>query len=104
MRLWGGLGYDGIWLILFFLLLFFFSGCGWRRWGRWGGGCCGSGHWSPPTGPADPASGGDSRAVDPVCGMWVDKRTARRLSVDGQDYFFCSEACQKKFEAMRPRS
>ena len=39
-------------------------------------------------------------AIDPVCGMTVDPRTAQhRTRRAGADYYFCSEACQAKFEA-----
>ncbi|MCP4559234.1 MULTISPECIES: heavy metal translocating P-type ATPase [unclassified Bosea (in: a-proteobacteria)] len=37
---------------------------------------------------------------DPVCGMTVDPATAKhRAAHAGQAYFFCSAACQSKFEA-----
>jgi Cu+-exporting ATPase len=39
-------------------------------------------------------------AIDPVCGMKVDRATARhRLWHDGQDYFFCSARCSERFAA-----
>ena len=39
-------------------------------------------------------------ATDPVCGRTVDPQTARhRTRRAGADYYFCSEACQAKFEA-----
>jgi Cu+-exporting ATPase len=39
-------------------------------------------------------------ATDPVCGMQVDERTAAGSSVfEGRNYYFCSIACRKKFEA-----
>ncbi|NOY23757.1 MAG: YHS domain-containing protein, partial [Acidobacteria bacterium] len=35
---------------------------------------------------------------DPVCKMTVDpKKTVHKLSHNGQDYFFCSASCLKKF-------
>lgn len=38
-------------------------------------------------------------AQDPVCGMDVDKRTAKHSSeYRGQTYFFCSLLCLKAFE------
>jgi Cu+-exporting ATPase len=40
-----------------------------------------------------------AKAVDPVCGMTVDPATARRVSHEGHDYYFCSENCVKKFTA-----
>lgn len=38
-------------------------------------------------------------AIDPVCGMTVDSRTARHVSHEGQNYYFCSEGCVEKFTA-----
>jgi Cu+-exporting ATPase len=39
-------------------------------------------------------------AVDPVCGMTVDPRTARNHhSHEGRDYYFCSAGCLGKFAA-----
>ena len=39
-------------------------------------------------------------AIDPVCGMQVDERTAAASSVlDGRSYYFCSTGCKQKFEA-----
>jgi len=39
-------------------------------------------------------------AIDPVCGMQVDTRTAKHTSaIAGESYFFCSAGCKKKFEA-----
>ena len=35
---------------------------------------------------------------DPVCGMTVDFESARSSSHHGDEYFFCSESCQRKFE------
>jgi uncharacterized membrane protein YraQ (UPF0718 family)/YHS domain-containing protein len=36
-------------------------------------------------------------AIDPVCGMSVDKGKALRLERDGHTYFFCSEHCRAAF-------
>jgi YHS domain-containing protein len=36
-------------------------------------------------------------AIDPVCGMSVDKGKALRLERDGQIYYFCSEHCRSAF-------
>ncbi|MBO3842716.1 MAG: YHS domain-containing protein [Candidatus Brockarchaeota archaeon] len=37
-------------------------------------------------------------ARDPVCGMEVDKKTARYKSTyEGKTYYFCSPSCQKEF-------
>src|SRR5258705_9240167 len=39
-------------------------------------------------------------AIDPVCGMHVDERTAAGSGVfEGRKYYFCSAGCKKKFEA-----
>ena len=38
-------------------------------------------------------------AIDPVCEMVVDPRTARSAEVDGKIYYFCSEGCRVKFVA-----
>ncbi|GAA5507908.1 heavy metal translocating P-type ATPase [Novipirellula caenicola] len=38
-------------------------------------------------------------AVDPVCGMTVNPSDSLRSEYDGKPYFFCSQGCQKKFEA-----
>ena len=44
-------------------------------------------------------------AIDPVCGMEVDRETARAAGLvverDGQSWFFCSAGCVKKFELGR---
>ncbi len=37
--------------------------------------------------------------VDPVCGMSVDPKTAKiKALVEGQNYYFCADACRKAFE------
>ena len=39
-------------------------------------------------------------ATDPVCGMQVDERTAAGSRMfEGNNYYFCSAGCKKKFEA-----
>lgn len=38
-------------------------------------------------------------AKDPVCGMSVDKTKGRKETHQGQDYYFCSDSCRKKFKA-----
>jgi len=38
-------------------------------------------------------------AIDPVCEMTVDPRTARSVEHDGKSYYFCSEGCRTKFLA-----
>jgi Cu+-exporting ATPase len=36
-------------------------------------------------------------AIDPVCGMTVDPRTAITGERDGKTYYFCCEHCRRKF-------
>jgi YHS domain-containing protein len=39
-------------------------------------------------------------AIDPVCGMEVDERTANEKAMhQGESYFFCSKECKEEFEA-----
>src|SRR5262245_47268130 len=38
-------------------------------------------------------------AIDPICGMTVDERTAISAERDGQKYYFCCESCRRKFLA-----
>ncbi len=36
---------------------------------------------------------------DPVCGMKIDKRTAKfKTEYKGETYYFCSLSCKKKFD------
>jgi YHS domain-containing protein len=38
-------------------------------------------------------------AIDPVCGMEVDTRTAQwKTEYQGQTYYFCAPGCQHSFE------
>ncbi len=37
-------------------------------------------------------------AIDPVCGMKVDKRRAITRVIGGRSYYFCMESCAKTFE------
>jgi len=38
-------------------------------------------------------------AVDPICKMDIDERTAKWKSVfNGKEYFFCAPGCKKTFE------
>lgn len=45
--------------------------------------------------------GPQSRAVDPICGMTIDRDTAAakelHLSHEGVDYFFCGKGCKLEF-------
>lgn len=36
-------------------------------------------------------------AVDPICNMEVDKRTALSGEKDGKTWYFCSPGCREKF-------
>ena len=39
-------------------------------------------------------------AVDPVCKMEVDERTARwKSTYQGKTYYFCAPGCKKAFDA-----
>lgn len=43
--------------------------------------------------------GGKSMAVDPICKMEVDPRTAKWKSVHrGKEYFFCAPGCKAAFD------
>jgi Cu+-exporting ATPase len=42
----------------------------------------------------------DAMATDPVCGMQVDRATAKHVGThDGQTFYFCCAGCRTKFEA-----
>ena len=45
-------------------------------------------------------SGPGATAIDPVCEMVVDPKTARSADVRGKSYYFCSEGCRTKFVAV----
>ena len=38
-------------------------------------------------------------AIDPICGMTVDERTAISAERDGETFYFCCEHCRRKFLA-----
>ncbi len=39
-------------------------------------------------------------AIDPVCKMMVDEKTAKfKTSYQGKTYYFCAPGCKKAFEA-----
>jgi Cu+-exporting ATPase len=40
-------------------------------------------------------------AIDPICGMEVDEKTALSAEYEGETYYFCSPGCRKKFPADR---
>ena len=37
-------------------------------------------------------------AVDPVCGMSVEREKAVSLEAEGQDYYFCAQGCREEFK------
>jgi len=50
---------------------------------------------NPTGGAPHPASG--KMVKDPVCGMYMDRRLAIRLEHRGEELFFCSEECKRRF-------
>jgi Cu+-exporting ATPase len=53
---------------------------------------------SPPTtAPSEHAE--STTAIDPICHMTVDKRTALKAERGGETFYFCSPHCQRKFLA-----
>ena len=52
------------------------------------------------TGGAELGQAPHEQAIDPVCGMKVDKRAAKfTLHHQATDYYFCCRSCQDKFAA-----
>lgn len=45
----------------------------------------------------------DLMIKDPVCEVYFPKRDGVRLSVDGQDLYFCSTKCRDQFIASRSK-
>ena len=39
----------------------------------------------------------DELVQDPVCKVFVARRNALKAHKNGEDFFFCSEGCRKKF-------
>ncbi len=55
--------------------------------------------WRPqiqPRGP-QPEVQADELVQDPVCKVFIPRRNALVARREGQDFFFCSEGCRKKF-------
>jgi uncharacterized protein len=50
----------------------------------------------PPQAPKVPQP--DVLVKDPVCQTFIPRQEALKLTRDGQDYFFCSEGCLKRFQ------
>jgi YHS domain-containing protein len=40
----------------------------------------------------------DVLVQDPICGTFIPRQEALKLTKDGQEYFFCSEGCLKRFQ------
>jgi uncharacterized protein len=40
----------------------------------------------------------DVLVQDPVCQTFIPRQEALKLTKNGQDYFFCSEGCLKRFQ------
>ena len=40
----------------------------------------------------------DVLVQDPVCQTFIPRQEALKLTKDGQEYFFCSEGCLKRFQ------
>jgi Cu+-exporting ATPase len=38
------------------------------------------------------------KAIDPVCGMSVEKNGTLHETYRGHDYYFCSEECMHRFQ------
>jgi YHS domain-containing protein len=79
-----------------FLLMMRYGGCGGHAMGHAHGH---GGFGSANTGPGPGQSSSSEREVDPVCGMTVDKASAKSAAHKGQVYYFCSQTCREKFEA-----
>uniref|UniRef100_A0A7V4G6A9 YHS domain-containing protein n=1 Tax=Desulfobacca acetoxidans TaxID=60893 RepID=A0A7V4G6A9_9BACT len=47
----------------------------------------------PTPGPGEP----ETLVQDPVCGTFIPRKEALKLTWEGQEYFFCSEGCLKRF-------
>lgn len=59
-----------------------------------GGGCCGGDSNSSHSQDQDTTG---FTARDPICGMEVDQNTALSYTLNGETYYFCSEACKSEF-------
>jgi P-type Cu+ transporter len=60
--------------------------------------CCGEGAGSMKH--SGSATGNTATVIDPICGMSVDQASAAgHVNFEGQDYYFCSQHCVRKFQA-----
>jgi YHS domain-containing protein len=59
-------------------------------------------HHELPMAPAQRAADATDSAIDPVCGMTVDRESARAKGLvstyEGGEYFFCGKGCKLDFE------
>ena len=95
MQLLQNILYFAIWAAFIFLMMRY--GCGAHIMGH--------GHHHDGTGSNDHGDGNvrwvpPDRAVDPVCGVTVQTAGAKSAVHDGHVYYFCSQDCRAKFEAM----
>lgn len=60
----------------------------------------------PKTKPMDKENGKfiDEMIQDPFCGKYFPKRESIRRTINGKDYFFCSNSCADQFEAKEIRN
>ena len=89
------------WIYFLISAAFFFlmmrSGCGSHVMGH--------GHQHHHDGEPSPGSTGSipvtgpAQVRDPVCGMTIDRATARTSVLRGMVFYFCSDSCRSKFEA-----
>ncbi len=50
-----------------------------------------------PPQPRQPEVAADELVQDPICKVFIPRRNALVVKKDGQNFFFCSEGCRKKF-------
>jgi YHS domain-containing protein len=79
-------------------LLFMRFGCGGHVMGHGHGRHSGR-HGDDSTGAAGTRGQSPEKAVDPVCNMSVETKTAKTAAYEGTVYYFCSQSCRDKFEA-----
>ena len=60
---------------------------------------CGKEDERKPGGMSGHAAVSSDRTKDPVCKMDVDRATAKKLTHEGVNYYFCADDCVAKFKA-----
>lgn len=85
-----------LWGAVFLLLMRF--GCGSHVFGHGHGRHSGR-HGDDSTGAGATRGQTPEKAVDPVCKMSVETRTAKTAVFEGAVFYFCSPSCRDKFEA-----